>query len=106
MSATTWEGVANVARAWAAPREPREDDVPLVLYRDANAWCPFCHRVYYWMEQRGLRYRTVKIHLGGDPREPPKQEWYLKEIAKRGNVSSHRIVLRWNRIPDAANACL
>ena len=66
-------------------------DVPLVLYRDANAWCPFCHRVFFWMEQRGLRYRTEKVHLGGDPREPPKQQWYLQNIAPRGNVPALRI---------------
>ena len=43
------------------------------------------------MEQKGLRYETQRIHLGGDPREPPKQPWYLREVAPRGNVPALRI---------------
>lgn len=91
MTLASWEGVASAARVWATARAPRAGDVPLVLYRDANAWCPFCHRVWFWMEQKGLRYETQRIHLGGDPREPPKQPWYLREVAPRGNVPALRI---------------
>ena len=87
----SWDAIAATASKWAAARQPRSDDVPLTLYRDANAWCPFCHRVFYFMEQKGLRYHTERIHLGGDPREPPKQTSYLREVAPRGNVPALRI---------------
>lgn len=43
------------------------------------------------MEEKGLRYSTERIHLGGDPREPPKQAEYLRDIAPRGNVPALRI---------------
>jgi glutathione S-transferase len=38
------------------------------------------------MEQKGLRYTTERIHLQGDPREPPKQEWFLHDINPSGSV--------------------
>ena len=62
---------------YAAARAPRAGDVELVFYRDANAWCPFCHRVWFALEHKGLRYATRRVHLRGDPREPAKQDWYL-----------------------------
>ena len=82
----SWKAVATVTSAWAAVRQPRATDVPLTLYRDANSWCPFCHRGFFFLEQKGLRYTTERIHLGGDPREPPKAASYLRNVAPRGNV--------------------
>ena len=90
-SLPSWSAVAAATSAWAAVRQPRASDVPLVLYRDANAWCPFSHRVFFFMEEKGLRYTTTHIHLGGDPREPPKQSEYLRDVAPRGNVPALRI---------------
>ena len=49
----------------------------IVFYRDANAWCPHCHKVWFALEQKGLRYETVRVHLRGDPREPPKPAAYV-----------------------------
>jgi len=86
-----WASVVAASAGWAASRKPRAGDVPLVLYRDANSWCPFCHRVFFFMEQKQLRYVTECIHLGGDPREPPKKLSYLRDIAPRGNVPALRI---------------
>ena len=88
---TSWDAVAAVSSTWAAARRPRTDDVPLTFFRDANTWCPFCHRVFFYIEQKRLRYTTERIHLGGDPREPPKSAAYLREIAPRGNVPALRI---------------
>ena len=90
-SLPSWSAVAVATSTWTALRQPRASDVPLVLYRDANAWCPFSHRCFFFMEERGLRYTTTHIHLGGDPREPPKQAEYLRDVAPRGNVPALRI---------------
>ena len=38
------------------------------------------------MEQLGLRYATERIHLQGDPREPPKQEGFLRDVNPSGGV--------------------
>ena len=91
LPAITWDAVSAASQSWAAPRRPREGDVPLTFYRDANTWCPFCHRVFFYLEQKGLRYATERVHLGGDPREPPKAASYLRDVAPRGNVPALRI---------------
>jgi glutathione S-transferase len=65
---------------------PKKGDIPLTLYRDANAWCPHCHKVFWYAEQKRLRYTTERIHLQGDPREPRKQEWFLRDINPSGSV--------------------
>ena len=91
LPAITWDAVSAASQSWAAARRPREGDVPLTFYRDANTWCPFCHRVFFYLEQKGLRYATVRVHLGGDPREPPKAASYLRDVAPRGNVPALRI---------------
>ena len=85
-----WDRVARAGRAWAAPREPRPDDHSIALFRDANAWCPFSHRVWFWIEQLELRYKTTRVHLGGDPREPAKQASYLS-VSPRGTCPALRI---------------
>ena len=89
-SPLTWEHVASAGRKWVEPRTPRPDDLPLTLFRDANAWCPFSHRVWFWMEQLELRYVTQRIHLGGDPREPAKQRSYF-DVSPRGTCPALRI---------------
>jgi glutathione S-transferase len=89
-SAMSWDAILEKTRQWWEEREARPDDVPLVFYRDANTWCPYCHRVFFYLEERGLRYSTERIHLQSDPREPRKQAWYL-DISPRGSVPALRI---------------
>ena len=86
----SWADVAAAGRAWAAPREPRAGDVPLVFYRDSNSWCPYCTRVWFALEQKGLRYRTERVPMGRDPREPKKPQWY-RDLVPTGNVPAMRI---------------
>ena len=99
LTATTLRSLAMSARplSWdqvagrTAPREqPSDDLLPLTLYRDANAWCPFSHRVWFWMEQLELRYATERIHLGGDPREPEKQPTFF-DVSPRGTCPALRL---------------
>ena len=84
-----WATVTAATRS--VVRLPREGDVALTLYRDANAWCPHCHKVFWYMEQKGLRYTTERIHLQGDPREPAKPEWFLRDVNPGGGVPVLRI---------------
>ena len=89
MSTHNWNRIAVASQQWEAQRELRPDDLPLTLYRDANAWCPFSHRVWFWMEQLELRFETEKVHLGGDPREPAKSQPYLR-VSPRGTCPALR----------------
>ena len=53
-SLPSWAEVSAAGLAWAAPRAPRAEDVPLVFYRDSNSWCPYCMRVWFALEERGM----------------------------------------------------
>jgi glutathione S-transferase len=39
-----------------------EDKARITLYRDNHAWCPYCQKIWLWLEEkkaRGLRNATV-----------------------------------------------
>jgi glutathione S-transferase len=40
---------------------------PVVLFRDTNAWCPYCARVWYALEAMGVPYDCVLINLSDKP---------------------------------------
>jgi len=98
MSLPSWEMISRAGEVWAAPRRPRKSDVALTLYRDANSWCPFCQRVWFFMEAKGLRYVTEKISLQSDPAEPPKPAFY-KRLVPSGSVPA--VAIRDEVIPES-----
>ena len=54
-----------------------EKEVQLVLYRDRHAWCPYCQKIWLWLELKKIPYRIEKINMFcyGD-----KESWYLHKI--------------------------
>lgn len=82
----TWDAVAQQC----TPLREARSAVPLILYRDANAWCPFSHRAWFWLEQLEIEYTTERIHLGGDPREPAKQPSFF-QVSPRGTCPALKI---------------
>ena len=47
--------------------EPR-----LTLFRDSAAWCPYCQKVWMFIEEKKIPYRIVKINMrsyGDKPKE-------------------------------------
>ena len=47
---------------------------------------PPLSKVFWYMEQKGLRYATQRIYLQGDPREPPKQASFVRDVSPSGAV--------------------
>jgi len=47
----------------------------ITLYRDGNAWCPFCERVWLQLLEKGCEYNTVLLDIG--EKKPP---WYTDVI--------------------------
>ena len=52
------------------PAVTPQTDKPVVLYRDVNAWCPFCQKVWMVLLEKQIPFDTVLIDLGNKP------EWY------------------------------
>jgi glutathione S-transferase len=56
--------------------EPPEA-VRVTLYRDHHAWCPYCQKVWLWLEERRIPYRVRKVAMVcyGD-----KESWYRRLV--------------------------
>ncbi|HLO84355.1 MAG TPA: glutathione S-transferase family protein [Nostocaceae cyanobacterium] len=49
---------------------PPETKPPVFLYRDTNSWCPFCERVWFALEEKGILFEAEFIDLSNKPK------WY------------------------------
>ena len=54
-----------------------ESDVEVTLYRDNHAWCPYCQKVWLWLEWKRIPYKVQKITMRcyGE-----KEDWYQKIV--------------------------
>ena len=54
-----------------------EADVRVTLYRDNHAWCPYCQKVWLWLEEKRIPYRIEKVTMFC---YGTKEEWYKKIV--------------------------
>lgn len=54
-----------------------ESDVRVTLYRDNHAWCPYCQKVWLWLEEKQIPYRIEKVTMFcyGE-----KESWYKRKV--------------------------
>lgn len=54
-----------------------ESDVRVTLYRDHHAWCPYCQKVWLWLEEKQIPYRIKKVTMFcyGE-----KESWYKQKV--------------------------
>ncbi len=54
------------------------EDVRVTLYRDHHAWCPYCQKVWLWLEWKRIPYKVKKVTMRcyGN-----KERWYLKKVS-------------------------
>ena len=52
-------------------------EVRVTLYRDHHAWCPYCQKVWLWLEERRIPYRIRKVTMFcyGE-----KERWYTRLV--------------------------
>ncbi|KGG12820.1 MULTISPECIES: glutathione S-transferase family protein [Prochlorococcus] len=77
-----------------------EQNIRVTLYRDNHAWCPYCQKVWLWLEWKRIPYEIKKASMRC---YGTKEAWYLKkvpsgmfpaiEIEKRIFTESDRILL-------------
>ncbi len=55
----------------------KESEAIVTLYRDNHAWCPYCQKVWIWLELKKIPYRIKKVTMRcyGE-----KEKWYLKRV--------------------------
>ena len=54
-----------------------EADVRVTLYRDNHAWCPYCQKVWLWLEEKQIPYRIEKITMFCYGK---KESWYKRKV--------------------------
>lgn len=54
-----------------------EATVRVTLYRDHHAWCPYCQKVWLWLEEKQIPYRIEKVTMFcyGE-----KEQWYKRKV--------------------------
>ncbi|MBE9137776.1 glutathione S-transferase family protein [Nodosilinea sp. LEGE 07088] len=54
-----------------------ESAVRVTLYRDNHAWCPYCQKVWLWLEEKQVPYRIQKVTMFcyGE-----KETWYKCKV--------------------------
>jgi glutathione S-transferase len=54
-----------------------ESDVRVTLYRDHHAWCPYCQKIWLWLEEKQVPYRIEKVTMFcyGE-----KERWYKQKV--------------------------
>jgi len=54
-----------------------ENDVMVTLYRDRHSWCPYCQKVWLWLEFKRIPYRVKKINMFCYGQ---KESWFLDKV--------------------------
>ncbi|MDY6940469.1 MAG: glutathione S-transferase family protein [Cyanobacteriota bacterium] len=64
-----------------------ESDVRVTLYRDNHAWCPYCQKVWLWLEEKQIPYRIEKVTMFCYGK---KESWY-KRIVPSGMLPALKL---------------
>ncbi len=55
-----------------------ENDVTVTLYRDRHSWCPYCQKIWLWLEFKRIPYRVKKINMFCYGQ---KESWFLDKVS-------------------------
>ncbi|MCX5937421.1 MAG: glutathione S-transferase family protein [Cyanobium sp. LacPavin_0920_WC12_MAG_62_9] len=81
-----------------------ESEVRVTVYRDHHAWCPYCQKVWLWLEEQRIPYRIRKVTMFcyGE-----KERWF-KQLVPSGMLPAleldGRMITESDRILEALEA--
>ena len=55
-----------------------EKEVDLILYRDRHSWCPYCQKIWLWLEFKRIPYKVKKINMYCYGQ---KEKWYINKVS-------------------------
>ena len=79
----------------------QESEIRVTLFRDHHAWCPYCQKIWLWLEEQRIPYRIRKVTMFcyGD-----KESWY-KRLVPSGMLPAveldGRLITESDRILEA-----
>ena len=53
------------------------NSVQVTLFRDHHAWCPYCQKIWLWLEFKQIPYKIQKVTMRC---YGPKEPWFLKKV--------------------------
>ncbi len=53
------------------------NDVIITFYRDRHSWCPYCQKIWLWLEYKRIPYRVKKINMFCYGQ---KESWFLDKV--------------------------
>jgi glutathione S-transferase len=78
---TTWQidpanGPTNAQSRLRLFGQP-ESSIRVTLFRDHHAWCPYCQKIWLWLEEKRIPYRIEKVTMFcyGE-----KEAWYKRKV--------------------------
>ena len=77
-----------------------ENEVNLIFYRDRHSWCPYCQKIWLWLEFKRIPYRVRKINMFCYGQ---KESWYLNKV---GSGKLPAIEFNGNIITESDNIIL
>ncbi len=90
INALTWEELSkfstNESDLTNGPNTPyaskrlfghNDEDIKVTLFRDYHAWCPYCQKIWLWLEWKKIPYLVKKASMRCYGQ---KEEWYLKKV--------------------------
>ena len=54
-----------------------ENKINLIFYRDRHAWCPYCQKIWLWLELKQIPYKIKKINMYCYGKKEP---WFLEKV--------------------------
>ncbi|MEL6438226.1 MAG: glutathione S-transferase family protein [Cyanobacteria bacterium J06621_8] len=54
-----------------------EDKIRVTLFRDNHAWCPYCQKIWLWLEEKQIPYRIQKVTMFCYGQ---KESWYKQKV--------------------------